>query len=76
MLAGRQVSIKAALSLPLLSQTGERKYNKRLVGQDTDRERSLTNYRHRQNGLDLGKKINLIYYQSNQSRIMRNKTKS
>ena len=28
----------AALSLPLLSCTGETKYNERLVGQDTDRE--------------------------------------
>ena len=33
---GCQVPTKAALSLPLLSWTGERKYNKRLVGQDKD----------------------------------------
>ena len=37
-LAGRQVPTKAALSLPLLSWTGERKYNERLVGQDKDKE--------------------------------------
>ena len=36
-LAGHQVPTKAALSLPLLSWTGERKYNKELVGQDKDR---------------------------------------
>jgi len=35
--------------------------------------RSLTNYHHRQNRIDL-RKINLIYYQSNLSRIMRHKT--
>ena len=41
-----------------------RKYNKRLVSQDKDREGSLTNYGHRQNRLNLGKKeINLICYQ-------------
>ena len=57
---------------PLLNWTGERKLNERLVGRDKDRERSLTNYHHGQNRLDLGK---LVYYQSSQSRIMRNKTK-
>ena len=31
-LAGCQVPTKSALSLPLLSWTGERKYNERLVG--------------------------------------------
>ena len=75
-LAGCQAPTKAALSLPLLNWTGERKYNERLVGQDKDRERLLSNYHHGQNRLDLGKKINLIYNQSNHSRIMRNKTKS
>jgi len=55
-LAGCQVHTKAALSLPLLSWTEERKYNERLVGQDKDRERSLTNCCHGQNRLDLGKK--------------------
>ena len=41
----------------LLSWTGERKHNERFMGQDKDRERSLTNYCHRQNRLDLGNKI-------------------
>jgi len=48
---------KAALSLPLLCWTGEKKYNERLVGQDKERERSLTNYHHAQNRLVLGKLI-------------------
>jgi len=34
-----QVPTKTALSLPLLSCTGERKYDERLKGQDKDRER-------------------------------------
>lgn len=34
---------------PFLGRTGDRKYNKRLVGGDEDRERSLTNDCHRQN---------------------------
>ena len=42
---------------PLLSWTGERKYNERLMGLDKDRERSFTNYHHGQNSLDLGKLI-------------------
>lgn len=59
------------LSLP--TQQGKwRKYGERLMGQDKDRERSLSNYHHGHNRLNLGKKNNLIYYQSNQ-RIMRNK---
>ena len=37
-LAGHQVPTKAALSLPLLNSTGERKYNERLMGRDKDRE--------------------------------------
>lgn len=39
---------------PLLSWTGERKFNKRLVFWDQSRERSLNNYCHWQNRLDLG----------------------
>jgi len=39
----------------LLNWAGEIKYNKRLVGEDKDRERSLTNYHHEQNRLDVGK---------------------
>ena len=67
---------KAALSLPLLSWTGERKYDERLEGRDKDRERSLTSYYHGQNRLNLGRKGNLIHQQSNQSRIVRNKSRS
>jgi len=44
----------------LLSRTGERKYSKRLVGRDKDRERSLGNYCHGQNGLDSGKLIDCL----------------
>jgi len=46
-----------------------RKHGERLISWDQDRERSLANYHHRQNRLDLGK---LVYHQSNQIRIMRN----
>jgi len=48
---------QAALSLPLLSWTEERKPNERLVGSYKHRERSLTSYHHGQNRLDLGKLI-------------------
>jgi len=41
------VPVEAALSLPLLSWTGERKYDQRLMGRDKDRERSFTTYCHR-----------------------------
>jgi len=68
------VPTKATLSLPLLSWTGERKYDERLKSRDKDRERSLSNYCHGQNRLDLGRKKK-VYHQSNQSRVMRNKTK-
>jgi len=51
-----QVPTKVTLSLPFLSWTGEKKYDERLVGRDEDREISLTNYHHRQNKLDFGKK--------------------
>lgn len=44
---------------PLLNWTGERMYKKRLMDQVKARERSLSNYCHRQNRLDFGK---LIYY--------------
>ena len=72
-LAGCQVPTKSALSLPSSAGQGRDNITKGLwVKIRTGR--SLSNYRHRQNRLDLGKK--LIYYQSNQSRIMRKKTKS
>jgi len=70
-----QVTTKTTLSLPLLNWTGERKYDERLQGSDKDGERSLTNYRHRQNRLNLGRKGSLIHHQPNQSRIVRNKLK-
>jgi len=54
-----QVPTKTALSLPLLSWTGERRYDERLVGRDKDRERSLTSYCLRQNRLNLGRKGSL-----------------
>ena len=38
---------------PLVHWTGEKKYNEKLMGRDKDRERSLTNYRHQQNRLNL-----------------------
>jgi len=38
-----QVPTKTALSLPLLSWTGERKYDEKLEGRDKDRETTLTN---------------------------------
>jgi len=71
-----EVLVKTALSLALLNWTGERKYGESLVGREKDGERSLTNYHHRQNRLTLWRKGSLIYHQSNQSRIMRNKTRS
>jgi len=55
------VPTKIALSLPLLDWTGERKYDKRPKGCSKDRERSLTNYCHRQNTLDLGRKKRKFY---------------
>jgi len=71
-----QVSTKTTSSVPLLNWTGERKYDERLKGRDKDRERSLTNYCHGQNRLNLGRKGSFIHHQSNQSRIVRNKSRS
>jgi len=51
-----QVPTKTVLSLHLLSWTGERKCDERLKGRDKDSERSLTNYCHGQNRLNLGTK--------------------
>jgi len=72
--AGRRVLTKATLSFPLLGWTGERKCHKRLVGRGKGRERSLSDYHHRQN-IRLAE-ISFIYCQLNWSRVMRNKTKS
>jgi len=69
-LAGSQVPTKATFITPLLNRTGERKYDERLVGQEENREitQQLPSWA-RQTTL---REISLIYYQSNQSRIMRN----
>jgi len=58
---------------PLLGWAGERKCNGRLVGREKDRERSLG--KSRANQSQLGEN-SLIYYQSNQSRVIRNRTTS
>ena len=65
-LAGCQVPTKAALSLPLLNWAGgENKTKGSWVEIRTGR--SLTNYRHRQNRLDLGKnQFNLLLVKSEQ----------
>jgi len=47
---------KATLPLPLFYWTREKRYDESLVGPDKDRERSLTNYRHGQNRMNLGRK--------------------
>jgi len=52
---------------PPLNWTGEKKYDERLEGRNKDKERSLTNYHHGQNRLNMGRKENLVYHQSNQS---------
>ena len=70
--AGCQVPTKAALSLPSSTGQGRENITKR-SWVEIRTGRSLSSYLYRQNRLDLGK---LVYYQSNQSRIMRNKTKS
>jgi len=44
----------------------EKKNHERLVGQDKDRERSLANYHHRQNRLNLGKQVEFV---TNQIRV-------
>jgi len=50
-----QAPTKTTLSLLLLKWTGKRKYDERLEDRDKDRERSLTNYCHGQNRLNLGR---------------------
>jgi len=70
-----QVPNKTNPSVPLLNWTEERKYDERLEGRDKDRERSTTSYHHGQNRLNLGRKERLNYHQSNQNRIVRNKTR-
>lgn len=44
-------------SSPLLNGTWEREYNKRFMGQDKDRETSLSNYHHGQNKLKSGELV-------------------
>jgi len=64
------------LSLFLFFWPRERKYDERLKVRDKDRETSPTNCCHEQNRLNLGRKGSLIYHQSNQSRIVRNISRS
>lgn len=54
---------KGTLSLPQLDR--EYKIQQKLVGQDKDKERSLSHYRHGEN-----------YCQSNQNRVIKNKLNS
>jgi len=72
-LAGCQVPTKATRSL--LSSAGGQQRENTMKGSWVEMRtgRWLSNYHHRQNRLDSGK-INFIYYQSNQTRIVRNKT--
>jgi len=70
-LAGFQGPTKAALSLPLLIWTGETKHNERPMGREKDRE--ITQQLPPQAKQTQLGKTDLIYYQSNQSRIMRYK---
>ena len=71
-LAGCQLSTQAAVSLPSSAGWGK-KYNAGLMGRDKDREitQQLPSWAKQ---TQLGE-ISIIYYQSNQSRIMRNKPK-
>jgi len=56
-LAGCQVPTKDPLSLPSSVRQGKKKYDKKFMGRDKNRERSLTNCHHGQNRLDLGKLV-------------------
>lgn len=67
-LAGCQELTKATLSLPSSPHRSVgRKFNKMLIFGDKDRERSLTDYHHGQNGLW---KVSLIYQKSNKIKKM------
>lgn len=55
--AGCQVPIKASLSCSSSAGQGREKYSERLVGWDKNRESSLTDYRHRQNGPNVKKSV-------------------
>lgn len=70
-MAGHQTPTKVAVSHPSSAGQGEKNTPKGLWVKD--KERSFTNYCHRQNRLNLGE-MNLIYYQTNQSRGVDNKT--
>lgn len=65
-LSERQVPTKATLSLPSSSEQVKKKYNEKLMGQDKDSKRSLSNYCHRQNRLELGELTKFI---TNQMRV-------
>jgi len=56
-LAGHQVPTKPLYPSPSSVRPGRQKENKRLAGQNKDRERSLANYHHEQNRLNLQKLI-------------------
>lgn len=62
---------KPALSFPIFFWEEQRKCDERLMFQDKKRQRSLTNYSHKQNRLHL--EVNLLPIKSH-SMIMRNKT--
>lgn len=64
---------KVALSLPSSAGQKRKKQNKKFPGQDEGRERSLRDYCRGQNRLG---EISLIYYQSDQTRVIRNETKN
>lgn len=74
-LAGQQLLTRPALSLPSAAAQGrERTSDERLMGWGKDREitQQLPSW---EKQTSLGE-VSLIYYQSHQSRILRNKTKS
>jgi len=73
-LAGSQEPTKASLPLPLLRRTGERKYSEKLVVKiRAGRHHSSITVMGK---TDLSGEISLIYFQSEQRMLMRNKTKS
>lgn len=74
-LSGHQLPTKSTLSFPSSAVRGRDNTMVRVMGQDKDREKSLTSYCNGKNRLGL-EKTNLFCYQSNQSRVMKNNPKS
>lgn len=70
-LAGHQVPAKAALSLPSSAGQREKSMVKRFMGRDKVREMTLQLLSQTRLG-----EISLIYYKSNQNKVMRSKAKS